>query len=208
MGVEEAVGTIATELAFGGTSNGGLGFGVYSGWGRRGGWGEEEVAAGDAVDIDDEVDAIEDGTGETLVVSGNLSGGAGAGVIRITVVATGTGVHGGDEHEIGWVGGALIGAGKSDLAIFEGLAKRFEDVAGVFGEFVEKENAAMGKGDFPWMELEPTTQNGGCAGGMMGRTKGALSKIGGGSRGEGMEFGDFDLLGRSGWREQGSGATG
>lgn len=142
------------------------------------------------------------------MVSGNLSGGAGAGVIRIAVVATGTGVHGGDEHEIGWVGSMLIGAGKSDLAIFEGLAKRFEDVAGVFGEFVEKEDATMSKGDFPWMELEPTAQNGGCTGGVMGRTKGALSKIGGGSRGEGMKLGDFDLLGRGGRREKGSGEAG
>ena len=57
------------------------------------------------------------------MVSGNLSGGAGAGVIRIAVVATGTRVHGGDEHEIGWVGGVLVGAGKGDLTIFEGLAK-------------------------------------------------------------------------------------
>ena len=141
------------------------------------------------------------------MVSRNLGGGAGAGVIRIAVVATGTGVHGGDEHEIGWVGSMLIGAGKGDLTIFEGLAKRFEDVAGVFGEFVEKEDATMSKGDFPWVELKPTTQNGGCAGGVMGRTKGALSKIGGGSRGEGMELGDFDLLGRGGWREKGSGET-
>ena len=57
------------------------------------------------------------------MVSGNLSGGAGAGVIRIAVVATGTRVHGGDEHEIGWVGSMLDGAGKGDLTIFEGLAK-------------------------------------------------------------------------------------
>ena len=66
----------------------------------------------------------------------------------------------------------------------------------------------MSKGDFPWMELESTTQNGGCAGGVMGRTKGALSKIGGGSGREGMKLGDFDLFGRGGRREKGGGEAG
>ena len=42
----------------------------------------------------------------------------------------------------------------------------------------------------------------------MGRTKGALSKIGGGSGREGMKLGDFDLLGRGGRREKGGGEAG
>ena len=34
------------------------------------------------------------------------------------------------------------------MAVFEGLAQNFENVAGEFGELVEEEDAVVGEGDF------------------------------------------------------------
>src|SRR5208282_1644153 len=67
-----------------------------------------------------------------------------------TVVAKGarTGIHSGGQHEAGGEGEGHGGAGDGDGAVFERLAQDFEDVAGEFGEFVEKEQAVVGERDF------------------------------------------------------------
>ena len=52
------------------------------------------------------------------MLGGNLGRGAGTGVVGVAIVAAGAGVHSGDEHEAGRVGGVLVGAGEGDLAIF------------------------------------------------------------------------------------------
>ena len=91
------------------------------------------MVAAEAVDVDDEINAIKNGTREALAVSGDLSGAADAGMVGVAVVAAGTGVHSGDEDKVGGIGGVLVGAGKGDLPVFKGLAESLKNVARVFG---------------------------------------------------------------------------
>jgi len=58
--------------------------------------------------------------------------------------AAGAGVHGGGQHEARGERQRHGGAGDADGAVFEGLAKDFEDVAGKLGEFVEEEQTVVG----------------------------------------------------------------
>jgi hypothetical protein len=71
-----------------------------------------------------------------------------ADVAVVSQVAAGTRVHGGDEHEVGGERRGCEGAGDGDDAAFEGLTEHFEAAAVELGEFVEKEDAVVGEGDF------------------------------------------------------------
>lgn len=79
---------------------------------------------------------------EDLLLAAGTFGG------RFAVVSARTGVHGGDEDEVGGVGDTLLSAGYRDGTVFEGLPQGLDDGAGKFGEFVEKEDAAVGEGNF------------------------------------------------------------
>lgn len=152
------------------------------------------MVATEAVDVDDEINAIKDGAREAFVVSGDLSGATGTGMVGIAVVAAGAGVHGGDKDKVGGIGGMLVGAGKGDLPVFKGLAKDFKDVARVFGQFIKEENATVGKGDFAGLKPVAAAEDGSGAGGVVRGAEGALSKIIVRLGGKGMKLGDFNLF--------------
>ena len=59
------------------------------------------------------------------------------------VVAAWAGIGRGDEHDVGGVGRFDIGATDGYLTIFERLAKSFQNVTRVFGEFVQEKDAVM-----------------------------------------------------------------
>ena len=82
------------------------------------------------------VDAIQERTGELFLVVFDVAGATGTFVSWVAEVATGTGVHGGDKHEIGGVGGFSRGAGDGDRFVFERLAEGFQDRTGKFRELV------------------------------------------------------------------------
>ena len=54
--------------------------------------------------FDVDVDAVEQGAGDALLVPGDRAERAGAGRERVAVVAAGEGVHGGDEHVVFTIG--------------------------------------------------------------------------------------------------------
>lgn len=141
-----------------------------------------------------------------MVVFDEMSG-AGAGVVGIAKEATRTGVHGSNEHEIGGVGDAVAGAADGDGSILKGLTERLEDAGGVFGELVEKEDAAVGERNFTGENFGATADNGDGAGGVMRGAEGAGGVNGGFSVKERIDFGNFDLLGGRGRRKEAGGGA-
>lgn len=113
-----------------------------------------------------------------MAVGLNLVGGAATGAGWIAEMAARTGVHGGDKHKIGWIGGTTLGAGDRDGFALKGPTKCLEDGAGEFREFVKEEDAMMSEGDFAWSGGGATPDNRNCARGVMGRTKGAFYELG------------------------------
>ena len=107
-----------------------------------------QVVEGDSGDLDVEIDPVEEGAGDAGAVALDRQRGAGALVARVVQVAAGAGIHGGDEHELSRIGEGDGGSGDGDGVVFERLAQRFDDVLAEFGEFVEKEDAVVGEGDF------------------------------------------------------------
>src|SRR5579871_1704116 len=78
----------------------------------------QQLLFGETRHFDLDVDAIQQRTGDALLVLLHLSGVAGTLAENVAIVATGTGVHGGDESEVGGVG---VGSGDprdADDAIF------------------------------------------------------------------------------------------
>ena len=74
----------------------------------------EELGIVYFVDIYENIDAIEEGTREFLAVILDLVFGTGALMGGVAQIATGAGIHGGDQHEVGRVGGFLVGARDGD----------------------------------------------------------------------------------------------
>ena len=112
----------------------------------------------------------------------------------VAEVAARAGVHCGDEHKVGGVGGFCVGAGDGDGFVFERLAEGFEDGTGKLRNFIEEENAEMCEGDFAWGGFGAATDDGNCAGGVMWGAKWAGGDYGVGGVCDGMDFSDGNLL--------------
>ena len=95
------------------------------------------------------------------------------------MVAAGAGVHGGDELEARGEVAFHRGAADGDVAVFQRFAQHFEDAAVEFGQFVEKEDAVVGKADFArFGDGAAANQRGGGAA-VVRRAVGALPPVGG-----------------------------
>jgi hypothetical protein len=115
--------------------------------GRLAGRLAHQVVEGDSGDLHVEIDPVEEGAGDTRPVALDRQRRAGAFVMGIAQIAAGTGIHGGDEHELGRIGEGDGRPGDGDGVVFERLAQRFDDMVAELGEFVEKEDAVVGQGD-------------------------------------------------------------
>ncbi len=152
------------------------------------------------VDIDGHIDAVENGSRNTFAVGFDLARGAGTFVSLVAEIAARAGVHGGNKDEISRVSDTLIDAADGNLMVFEGLPESFENGAGVFGDFIEEENAVMGERDFARGGAISATNDGGRTGGVMrGAKRSGKNYLIRFTR-EGMNFGNGDLFrwGRSG----------
>lgn len=107
-----------------------------------------ELGIFDALDVDNEVDAIEDGARELAAIGLDLGGGASTGVGWVAKMTARTGVHGGNKHKVGWISGSAAGAGNRDGFVFKRATERLKNGAGKLGKLVEKEDTVMGEGDF------------------------------------------------------------
>src|SRR2546429_7920752 len=74
-----------------------------------------------------QIDAVEDGSGDFLGVSGDLGGMTDAGALGVTEEAARTGILRSYHDEFGRVSDGALGARDGDLTIFQWLAERFED---------------------------------------------------------------------------------
>lgn len=86
-------------------------------------------------DFDLQVDTVEQWAGDAVQVFLHLTGRAYAGFGGVVVVAAGTGVHAGHEHEAGRIVDVALHARDADFAVFERLAQHFEHVAVELGQF-------------------------------------------------------------------------
>lgn len=154
----------------------------------------QELLAAELFDLKNEVNTIEDGAREVFLVIQNLSWQTGADVVGVTEIATGAGIHSADEHETGGIGGVLVGASDGDSTVLKGLTKGFEDGSGVFGHFVEEEDAAVGERDFSRESVGAATDDGSSAGGMMWGAKGSCDTGVATGMDEIVELGDFNLF--------------
>jgi hypothetical protein len=111
-----------------------------------------------------EIDAVEQGTGESTEVAGPLGGCAGAGGQRGTAAAAGVG--GGDELEPGGKAGDAGRAGDDDPAVFQGLAEGLQNALGELGQLVHEEHAVMGEADLAGVG-HPAADETGLRGGVM-----------------------------------------
>ena len=92
-----------------------------------------------------DVDAVEEGTGDLVHVTLNLTWRTHAVVVGVAIVAAGTGVHGGHEHKGGRVGHAVFGTRHGDDAVFQRLAHDLEDATLELRQLVEEEYTIVGQ---------------------------------------------------------------
>ena len=159
-GIVKVGATIASALTGNGICNFIFYNTMFGGFGGVDDRGLTEVGIVDLADGDIHVDAVKERAREFFVVSADLVFGASAFVGGVSKIAAGAGIHGGDEHEVSRVGGLGIGAGDGNLFVFQRLAKGFKDGASEFGDFIKKEDAEVGEGDFSGLGFVAAADNG------------------------------------------------
>ena len=159
-----------------------------------GGFMGEESGTFNLLHIDIHINTVKEGARELFLITFDFGWGTSTFVVGVTIVTTRAGVHGGDKHEVGRVGGFTLGTRNGDLTIFKWLTQGLEDVAVKFGKLVEKENAVSGERDFTRKSEGATADNRRGTGGMVGRTEGASRDDLVGDASEGIKFGGGNLL--------------
>jgi hypothetical protein len=107
-----------------------------------------ELSERDGGDLDVKVDAVEQGAGDATQVFLDLGRRAATRSARVGAIAAGTGIHGGDEDEVGGESRAAAGPADGHLAFLERLVQNLERLAIELGHFVEEEDALVGHADF------------------------------------------------------------
>lgn len=164
--------------------------------------GVHEFRIFDFLDIDDEIDAIQQGARESFLIIGNFTRGAGTFVGGVAKIATGAGVHGADEHKIGGIAGTDVDPRNGDALVFHGLAQSLQDASRILGELIEKEDAEVGKGNLARVGLRTATDHGRHGRGVVRGAKGARGDDFVTRVHEGVKFGDRDKLFDTGFGEE------
>ena len=71
--------------------------------------------------------------------------GTGTGLLRVAIIAAGTGIHRGDQLKVRREGQRSLGAADGDDFIFHRLAHHFEDARPEFGELIQEQNTPVSK---------------------------------------------------------------
>src|SRR5204862_5574139 len=122
-------------------NRGGCFFGAFAG----------DVSIFDGRNFNVQIDAIEQGPGNTLAVPLHLHRTATAFAFQIAKIAARTGIHCRNEHELRWKSDAARRARHGDLPVFERLAHYFQGRPFELRQFIEEKNAVMGDADFAWI---------------------------------------------------------
>ena len=86
----------------------------------------------------------------------------------VAIVAAGTGVHRGDQHERTGVFHAVLGAADADRAVVQRLAQHLQHATAQLGHLDQEEHTIMGETDFTRLGIVATTDEGDLRDGMMG----------------------------------------
>ena len=149
-------------------------------------------------DSDVQVNAIKNGATDFFLIAVDGAGQTLANPLLAAVVAAGAGVGGGNENKLGGVAHGACCPTNLDDAVFHGLPDGFEDVAGKLGEFVQKENTAVGQRNLAGHGFAAAADQTNARSGVVGGAERALpndSVAGGNVAGNGVDFGDFDGFG-------------
>ena len=98
--------------------------------------------------LDVQVDAVEQRTGDSRQVSLDQRRRTGALVQRISVIPALTGIHRGREHEARREGQGHGRAGDRHFTVLKRLAQNVQHMAVEFRQFVEEQDAIVSKTDF------------------------------------------------------------
>ncbi len=120
-----------------------------------------------------QVDTVQQRPGQLAPVALDLLWRALAATGRVTLIAAGTGVHGGNQLEAGGEGQLFPGPGHMDHPRLQRFAQHLQHLAIEFRQFVEKEHPMVGLADLAGARVAATADQcrSGCP--MMGRTEGA-----------------------------------
>lgn len=97
-------------------------------------------------DVNVEVDAVKERTGDLGEIPLNLGGATPTPMRGIREPATTTGIHGGDEEKAGGEAERALGAGDVDLARFQWLSEALQDIPVKLRQLIEKEHPVMRQG--------------------------------------------------------------
>lgn len=85
-----------------------------------------------------QIDAIQQGPGESLPVAPSLAFGATAAMSAVAMPAAGTGIGRGHQGDRAREAGSAARGAEPDLALFQRLAELVQNGPGKFGHFIEK----------------------------------------------------------------------
>ena len=91
-----------------------------------------------------QVDAVQQGAADALLIAGNGAGWAGAGMGRVAVIAAGAWVHGGHQHKAAGEYCAARHPAHRYLAILHGLTQNLQCVPLELRQFVQKQHTVVG----------------------------------------------------------------
>ena len=94
------------------------------------------------------VNSVEQGTGDPLLIFRHERGRAGTGFLCIAIVSTRTGVHRGNKLKIRGKSQRPLGTANGHNFIFHRLAHHFENTRAEFRELVQKQYPSVGQGYF------------------------------------------------------------
>ena len=101
------------------------------------------VAIFDGRNLDVQIDAIEQRTGDALSITLHLERAATAFAFQIAEISARTRIHGGDQHELGGKSHAARGARDGDFPVLERLAHHFQCRSFEFRQLIEKKHAVV-----------------------------------------------------------------
>ena len=95
-----------------------------------------------------DIHTIQQGAGKTAAILGNLGWGAYTGLVGVTEIAAGAGIHGGNKLKTRREGALPGGSGNMDFAGLQRFPQHFENTPREFRHFIQKMNTMMRKTDF------------------------------------------------------------
>lgn len=140
------------------------------------GWRHREVGGLDRRQFDLDVEPVEERARDTPLVVSRTARTLAADVAGLSRHPAAARIHGCDKLETGGIGDVVIGAGDLGLAGLERLPQRLENPRLEFRQFVEEEDAVMGKRHFAGLGAHATADECRHARRMMGRAEWSSSR--------------------------------